>query len=72
LKIWLVVCAVSYEPVSTENSLLSGNLTGNFAISGLPEPNSLQEIPLPQPLLAQFPMDGNRDFVAADQGISNS
>jgi hypothetical protein len=29
---WMVVCAVGYEPVSTEYSLLSGNLTGNSAI----------------------------------------
>jgi hypothetical protein len=47
----LVVCAVRYEPVSKPNSLLSGNLTGNFAIFGLPAPNSLQKVPLLQPLL---------------------
>src|SRR6266850_4129198 len=29
---WMVVCAVGYEPVSTEYSLLSGNLTGYSAI----------------------------------------
>jgi hypothetical protein len=31
----MVVCAVRYEPVSDDNSLLTGKLTGNFAISGL-------------------------------------
>jgi hypothetical protein len=34
----MVVCAVRYEPVSGGNSLLTGNFTGNFAISGLPGP----------------------------------
>ena len=48
---WMVVCAVRYEPVSMPNSLLSGNLTGNFAFFGLPVPNSLQEVSLLQPLL---------------------
>jgi hypothetical protein len=29
----LVVCTVRYEPVSDNNSLLTGKFTGNFAIS---------------------------------------
>jgi hypothetical protein len=33
----MVVCAVRYEPVSKDNSLLTGKLTGYFAISGLLE-----------------------------------
>jgi hypothetical protein len=32
---WMVVCAVRYEPVSAWISLLTGKITGNFAISGL-------------------------------------
>jgi hypothetical protein len=39
-RVWVVVCAVRYEPVSTCNSLLTGNFTGNFAISGLSRPIS--------------------------------
>ena len=34
---WMVVCAVRYEPVSKDNSLLTGKLTGYFAISWLLE-----------------------------------
>jgi hypothetical protein len=34
---WVVVCAVRYELVSGENSLLTGKLTGYFAIFGLLE-----------------------------------
>src|SRR5262249_325422 len=33
---WLADDAVSYEPVSAPNSLLTGKLTGNFADSGPP------------------------------------
>ena len=34
---WMVVCAVRYELVSGENSLLTGKLTGYFTIFGLLE-----------------------------------
>jgi hypothetical protein len=39
----VVVCAARYEPVSTCNSLLSGKLTGNFAIFGLLEAISVRK-----------------------------
>jgi hypothetical protein len=41
---WVVVCAVSYEPVSAANSLLTGKLTGYFAISGFLEAVSFKKL----------------------------
>ena len=40
----MVVCAVICEPVSIHNSLLTGKLTGYFAISGLLEPFSIEKL----------------------------
>src|ERR1700682_1834678 len=37
------------------NSLLTGNFTGNFAISGLPRPISYQQTAAPQSVFALFP-----------------
>jgi hypothetical protein len=39
-RVWVVVCAVIYEPVSGSDSLLTGKLTGNCAISRLLEVDS--------------------------------
>jgi hypothetical protein len=58
-----VVCAVRYEPVSTCNSLLTGKLTGNFAISTLFEAISGQKAPVLQPLLNKFPAKINREKI---------
>ncbi len=60
---WMVVCAVRYEPVSTCNSLLTGKLTGNFAISTLLEAISERKTPVPQPLLGKFPTKINREII---------
>ena len=62
-KDWVVVCAVRYEPVCGGNSLLTGKRTGNFAISGLPRPISLQETAAPQSLLGEFPTQINRENI---------
>jgi len=43
------------------NSLLTGNLTGNSAISEAQKPISRQEAPVPQRLFAQFPTQINRE-----------
>src|SRR6266481_8131890 len=55
--------AVSCELVSTPNSLLTGNLTGNFANSGPQQrfPHLINE--LIQRLAAKFPTQRNREFL---------
>jgi hypothetical protein len=40
--------AVLIAPVSTRNSLLTGNFTGNFTISGVQDALSRQENDVPQ------------------------
>jgi hypothetical protein len=67
---WMVVCAVRYEPVSACNSLLTGKLTGNFAISGLLEVISERKAPVPQPLLSKFPTKINREIIFDNREIS--
>jgi hypothetical protein len=58
----MVVCAVRYELVSGENSLLTGELTGNFSILGSilkfwpPFDTQLQR------LAAKFPTQWNREL----------
>src|ERR1700737_4921756 len=69
-KDWMVVCAVRYEPVSTCNSLLTGKLTGNFAIPGLLEAISEAKAPAPQPLLSKFPTKINREIIFGNREIS--
>jgi hypothetical protein len=54
---WMVVCAVRYEPVSTCNSLLTGKLTGNFAISTLFEAISGQKGPCAAATSQQIPCE---------------
>jgi hypothetical protein len=49
------------------NSLLTGNFTGNFAISGLPRPISQQETAAPQSLFAQFPTQINRENISKNR-----
>jgi mitochondrial fission protein ELM1 len=57
----VVVCAVRYEPVSTGDSLLTGKLTGNFAISAVLDAISWPKAAVPQRLLAKFPKKINRE-----------
>jgi hypothetical protein len=57
----MVVCAVRYEPVSGGNSLLTGKLTGNFAISDVSEAVSPRKVAVPQRLMAKFPKKNNRE-----------
>jgi hypothetical protein len=58
---WMVVCAVRYEPVSKDNSLLTGKLTGYFAILGPLEATSRRKAAVPQRLLTKFPKKNNRE-----------
>jgi hypothetical protein len=53
---------VSGEPVSGSNSLLTGNLTGNFSNLGLFSRFSLLIISQFQMLAAKFPSKWNREF----------
>jgi hypothetical protein len=46
-----------------QNSLLTGNFTGNFANFGLQDLSTLQEAPVPQPFLSQFPTQKNREEI---------
>jgi hypothetical protein len=59
----MVVCAVRYEPVSACNSLLTGKLTGNFAILGPQKPISLHETTVLQRLFTKFPTQINRENI---------
>ena len=54
--------AVSGEPVSARNSLLTGNLTGNFSNLGLFLRFSLLINEQIQMLAAKFPSKWNREF----------
>jgi hypothetical protein len=65
----VVVCAARYEPVSTCNSLLSGKLTGNFAIFGLLEAISVRKAPVPQSLLGKFPTQINRENILKNREV---
>ena len=65
----MVVCAVRYEPVSTCNSLLTGKITGNFAISRLLEAIPKRKAPVPQPLLGKFPTKINRENFSKNREI---
>lgn len=47
--------AVGFEPVSSVDSLLTGNFTGKFAIPDPKMPILEQETAAPQRLLEQFP-----------------
>jgi hypothetical protein len=60
----VVVCAVICEPVSASNSLLTGKLTGNFAISTVLEAILQPKVSVPQRLLAEFPTKINRENFA--------
>src|SRR5260370_16276107 len=75
----MVVCAVRYEPVSIGNSLLSGNLTGNFANFCSFASSPGRNIPVCQALRGEFPKKPNREFFQSNrelqfekQGISES
>jgi hypothetical protein len=57
----MVVCAVVYEPVSTGNSLLTGKLTGNLAISAILEVIFQPKAVVPQRFLTEFPTKINRE-----------
>ena len=50
------------EPVSRRNSLLTGNLTGNFSILCLPRPFRRPVGEQIQTLAAKFPTQWNREF----------
>src|SRR5258707_8161464 len=60
---WMVVCAVRFERVSGGNSLLTGKLTGNFAILGPQKPISLHETTVLQRLFTKFPTQINRENI---------
>ena len=55
--------AVLIAPVSRQNSLLTGNFTGNFAKSDLQDGFILQETPVLQPFLSLFPTQNNREKI---------
>src|SRR6266487_2272319 len=66
---WLAEDAVSCEPVSALNSLLTGKITGTFAECGHPSQFSRSINAHIQSLTAEFPTQPNREFLDAYQGI---
>ena len=52
------------------NSLLTGNLTGKFAIPRPPGADLKQKTPAPQPLLIKFPTKINRENISKNREIS--
>jgi len=52
-----------------QNSLLTGNFTGNFAKSGPQDWSILQETAVPQPFLSQFPTQNNREKIRKNREI---
>src|SRR5262245_11270 len=66
---WLADDAVSCEPVSAPNSLLTGKITGNFSESGHPRRFSCLINGRIQWLTTEFPTQRNREFPNAYQGI---
>ena len=62
--------AVSCEPVSAPNSLLTGKNTGNFFVSGRFEEFDRKFVPGNQWLTAEFPTNPNREIDRGLQGIA--
>ena len=58
----MVVCAVRYEPVSDDNSLLTGKFTGNLAILDRSRRQAITETAVRQRLIEQFPGRKIREF----------
>src|SRR5258705_7582290 len=65
----MVVCAVRFERVSGGNSLLTGKLTGNFAILGPQKQISLHETTVLQRLFTKFPTQINRENILKNREI---
>jgi hypothetical protein len=63
----MVVCAVRCEPVSMENSLLSGNLIGNFAKFGSLGRIQAEIAAAAQALVREFPKKENREFFRSNR-----
>jgi hypothetical protein len=53
------------------NSLLTGNFTGNFAISGLEDRISEQETAVLQRFFSQFPTKFNRENIFENRELKN-
>ena len=66
---WLADDAVSYEPVSAPNSLLTGKITRNFAESDAPPRFSCLMSARIQWPPAEFRTQRNREFSNAYQGM---
>jgi hypothetical protein len=66
----MVVRAVTCEPVSSCNALLTGKITRNFAISRLLEAISIREAAVLQRLLSKFPAKINREIIFGNREIS--
>jgi hypothetical protein len=64
---WMVVCAVRCEPVSIANTLLSGNLSGNFAKFCAFALNRPGIETARQALIGEFPKKANRDFFRSNR-----
>ena len=64
-------CGQSYaNPSPSQIPLLSGKITGNFAIFGLLEAISVRKAPVPQRFPGQFPAKINREIIFGNREIS--
>ena len=59
--------AVLIAPVSSPDSLQTGNFSGNWPVWQLGDPNHSAETATVQQLLAQFPASSNREFYSANR-----
>ena len=64
--------AVLIAPGLPQNSLLTGNFTGNFAKSGPQDGSILQETAVPQAFLSQFPKQGSREKIRKNREFSQN
>ena len=63
--------AVSCEPVSTRDSLVSGKITGNLLNFGADPVSDSKVVPMYRVPLAKFPMKRNSVFLKSDQGTKS-
>ena len=69
---WLADDAVYREPVSAQDSLITGKNTGNFAKLNSLRRRKPRIVPMQSGLLIQFPMYPNREFPKREQGSKSS
>jgi hypothetical protein len=67
LSQWLAGDTVQIAPVSSPNSLQTGNFTGKIAVLRPGQPVSNEETPVPQRPFEQFPTRINREDISKNR-----